>query len=433
MVPAVAEGIFAEYKSLLDKLSIKEPKSKYYVMWVRRFQKFLNGLPLQQASAEMVDAFLSDLKGTKTIEEWQIEQARHALNIFYKDVFKINLYGAGFRQPAQFRDYINDPNRLEELHGNLLSLLITDIRTRHYSRRTEESYLGWVKRYLAFHNLRNPTELGSAEIKAYLDFLANDRNVSSSTQNQALNAIVYLYVNVLKKKTGDFDDFIRAKKPVHVPTVLTRNEVGRLLDNMDGVYRLMAGLLWGSGLRITECLQLRIQDIDLETRRITIRNGKGGKDRITMLPEKYTECLREQIARARAIFESDRANKAPGVFIWPALERKYPKAGKEWIWQFVFPSERLSVDPRTRQVRRHHLYPDVLQRRIREAAFKANIVKRVSCHTLRHSFATELLVGGCDIRTVQELLGHTDVSTTMIYTHVLNKPGLIPAISPADN
>jgi integron integrase len=236
----------------------------------------------------------------------------------------------------------------------------------------------------------------------------------------------------MKKEPGDFSDFVRARKPVRVPTVLTKNEMNMLLGRLDGECLGMAGLLWGSGLRVMECMQLRIKDIDFETGQITIRNGKGAKDRVTMLPGRFAGLLKDQIDRAKKIFEADRANKTAGVYVWPGIERKYPNAAKEWIWQYVFPATRLSVDPRSKTVRRHHVDPDVLQRRIKQASQEAGITKQVSCHTLRHSFATALLQGGADIRTVQELLGHSDVATTMIYTHVLNKPGMAPARSPAD-
>jgi integron integrase len=307
----------------------------------------------------------------------------------------------------------------------------SEIRIRHYSIRTEEAYLTWIKRFLSFHQLKDPKQFDGGRIKQYLDFLASERNVASATQNQALNAIVFLYTQVFKRDPGNFSDFTRAKMPARIPTVLTKDEVNRLLDNLDGAYFLMAGLLWGSGLRLLECLQLRIMDIDFETRQITVRNGKGAKDRVTMLPERFIAPLKNQIEASKKMYEGDIKQKTGGVYIWPSLDRKYPNAGKEWNWQFVFPSTRLSVDPRSRLVRRHHLYPDVLQRRIKHAALSAGIAKRVSCHTLRHSFATQLLQNGADIRTVQELLGHSDLSTTMIYTHVLNKPGLA-AMSPAD-
>ncbi|MBW1692530.1 MAG: integron integrase, partial [Deltaproteobacteria bacterium] len=273
--------------------------------------------------------------------------------------------------------------------------------------------------------------LGSSKIKAYLDYLAETREVSASTQNQALNAIVFLYEQVLKGDAGEFADFVRAKRPRRLPVVLTREEVEMLLDELSGVKQLMAGLLYGSGLRLMECLRLRVQDIDFKMHQIMVRDGKGQKDRVTMLPERYKKSLQRQLKYARSLYSQDMSEGTAGVYIWPALARKYPTASKEWKWQYVFPSSRLSVDPRSRLVRRHHLHENTIQKAVKTAAEKAGIPKRVNCYALRHSFATHLLEGGYDIRTVQELLGHADVSTTMIYTHVLNKPGLAVK-SPAD-
>jgi integron integrase len=424
-------ALFADFTATLQKLRIPELKSKYYVSWVKRFGRFLNGLPFEQASPEMVDAFGVDLASDPLIQEWQIEQAREAVRVFYSDHLKVNMHNAGFRGNGALRDSIVEGVRIERLHGALLRKVVSEIRVRHYSIRTEESYTDWIKRFISFHNLRDPRELDFGDIRRYLDFLATERNVSSATQNLALNSLVFLYKQVLKKEPGEFGDFTRAKASTRVPTVLSRDEIDRLLKNMDGVYRTMAGLLWGAGLRVMECVRLRIQDIDFDLRRIVVRDGKGAKDRITMLPARSVAALKEQIEAAKKIFKDDTAHKVAGVYLWPAIERKFPSASREWIWQYVFPSERLSVDPRTRTVRRHHLDPNMLQRHLKQAALQAGIAKRVSCHTLRHSFATHLLQNGADIRTVQELLGHSDVSTTMIYTHVLNRPG-VPVPSPAD-
>jgi integron integrase len=431
MVTTASSTFWTEYIATLDKLGITDKKSKYYVVWVKKFEKFLNGVDFRQASPEMTGAFLDGLEGSGS-EEWQVEQARHALQILFRDHLKVNLYAAGFRAPEKFQDAISRPEEIDGLFGKILGQIESEIRVRHYSMRTEEAYVTWVKRFISFNGLKDPEGLDARHIRKYLDFLAGRRNVSAATQNQALNALVFLYTQVLKKGPWDFSDFVRAKKPVHVPTVLTKKEIERLLEGLDGADYVIAGLLWGSGLRIMECLRLRVQDIDFETGQITVRDGKGAKDRVTMLPERFAGPLREQIEQARKIFNGDRAKKVAGVYIGQGLERKYPNAGKEWIWQYVFPSQQLSVDPRSKTVRRHHLDPHSVQRRIKDAAFRADITKRVSCHTLRHSFATALLLGGADIRTGQELLGQSDVATTMIYTHVLNKPGMAPARSPAD-
>jgi integron integrase len=427
----VSNTFWSEYNDTLKKLRIPEVNSKFYIVWVKKFERFLNGLPINQAAPEMIHAFLTDLANDERIKDWQVKQAKHALEILFKNHLKMNSYSTGFDRVESFRDSLTDEDRIQKLHGGLIKLIETEIRVRHYSVRTEEAYLAWTKRFMSFNNLKDPGRLDADHIRKYLDFLASERNVSASTQNQALNALVFLYTQVLKQDIGDFNDFTRAKKTIHVPTVLTKAEIERLLGNLDGVYRTMAGLLWGSGLRVMECVRLRIQDIDFEMQQIMIRDGKGAKDRITMLPERFGQGLKEQIAKARDLFNEDRAHKTGGVFMWPAIERKFPNAAKEWIWQWVFPSAKLSVDPRSRAIRRHHLDPNILQRRIKQAALDAGITKRVSCHTLRHSFATQLLRSGADIRTVQELLGHSDVSTTMIYTHVLNRPGVV-AKSPAD-
>ncbi|MGA2508015.1 MAG: integron integrase [Chitinispirillaceae bacterium] len=424
-------AFWTEYKAILTKLSVPEKKVNFYTGWAQRFERFLNGLPLQEATVEMVKAFLADLAQDEHVNDWQIDQARHALEVLFDEYLKVDFKAPGaLKEP--FRDAIQNSEAFEKLHGVLISRIEAECRVRHYSMRTEEAYVIWARRFLSFCDSQDPAQLGAQEIKRYLEFLAQERKVSAATQNLALNAVIFLFTQVLKKDPGDFSGFVRAKKPVRVPTVLTKNEMNRLLERLDGEFLVMAGLLWGSGLRVMECMQLRVKDIDFETGQITVRNGKGAKDRVTMLPESFAGPLREQIDRARKIYETDRLHNTAGVYIWPGLERKYPNAGKEWIWQYVFPASRLSVDPRSKTVRRHHVDPDMLQKRIKHAAAEAGITKQVSCHTLRHSFATALLQSGSDIRTVQELLGHSDVATTMIYTHVLNKPGVVPVTSPAD-
>ena len=422
---------WTEYNNTINKLGIPVENGKYYANWAKRFQRFLSGVPFEQASPQMVHAFLSDLQKEEGVKPWQVAQARHSLIVLYNNVLKINLHQSGFRAASRFKDSIGNSNELDKLHGKLLDLVVSEIRVRHYSIRTEEAYVGWIGRFLSFNGLKDPLTLDGSHIGKYLEYLASNRNVSASTQNQALNAIVFLYAEVLKKEPGDFSGFARAKSSVRVPTVLTKGEVNRLIDNLDGVYKVMAGIMWGGGLRVMECVRLRVQDVDFEAGRIVVRDGKGGKDRVTVLAQRYVGRLKDQLKSARSLYDQDVKLKTAGVYMWDAIERKYPNAAREWIWQYVFPSSKLSVDPRSKVIRRHHLDPNVLQRRIKDAAFNAGIAKRVSCHTLRHSFATELLRSGADIRTVQELLGHSDVSTTMIYTHVLNRPG-VPVASPAD-
>lgn len=305
----------------------------------------------------------------------------------------------------------------------LLDQIRAAIRVRHYSLRTEQSYIHWIKRYIYFQGKRHPVEMGEAEVTAFLNHLAVDRSVSASTQNQALSALLFLYKQVLGKELEWLNDLNRVKRPARLPVVLTRREVEGVLGQLEGTKWLMASLLYGSGLRLMECLRLRVKDIDFEYRQIMVRDGKGAKDRVTMLPEALIEPLNKHLVKVKALHERDLGEGYGEVSMPHALERKYPRAGREWGWQFVFPSVKRSVDPYTGVIRRHHLYENVLQRAVKEAVRKAGVNKPASCHTFRHAFATHLLESGYDIRTVQELLGHQDVSTTMIYTHVLNKGG----------
>ncbi len=297
------------------------------------------------------------------------------------------------------------------------------LRAKHYSYRTEEAYVDWIRRFILFHNKRHPAEMGAPEIQAFLTYLATERKVSASTQNQALSALLFLYREVLHKEI-DTILLSSAKRPERLPAVLTREEVRRLLSHLTGVHKLMAQLLYGSGLRLMECLRLRVKDVDFEYRCIIVRDGKGEKDRVVPLPETVIPELRRQIERVRLLHEEDLAAGYGEVHLPYALAEKYPNAAREFVWQYVFPAPRRSVDPRTGKERRHHMDPTSLQRAVKQAAREAGLQKRVTCHTLRHSFATHLLQAGYDIRTVQELLGHKDVRTTMIYTHVLQRGGL---------
>lgn len=298
------------------------------------------------------------------------------------------------------------------------------IRLKHYSIRTEDSYVGWIKRFILFHDKRHPKEMGTPEIEAFLTHLAVDEKVASSTQNQAFNAILFLYKQVLKMELDKPINSIRAKKPRHLPSVLTQAEVLKIISAMSGTHQLMAKLLYGTGLRLMECIRLRVKDVDFEKNSIIVRDAKGMQDRITMLPESIKGTLQEHLQKVKLMHEHDLKNGYGAVYLPFALERKYPNANREWGWQYGFPSKSLSKDPRTGQIRRHHFHENSLQKAIKAAVQMAGIHKRVSCHTLRHSFATHLLEKGYDIRTVQELLGHKDVSTTMIYTHVLNRGGM---------
>ena len=319
----------------------------------------------------------------------------------------------------------------EATRPRLLDELRARIRRLGLSLRTEEAYAGWVRRFILANDKRHPREMGAREVEAFLTGLATRHRVAASTQNQALAALLFLYREVLAQELPWMDDIRRAKKPERLPTVLTRPEVTALLAEMSGVTWLMAGLLYGAGLRLMECLRLRVQDVDFARREITVHQGKGGKDRRTMLPATMIDALQGQLAETRRLHERDLAAGFGEVWLPHALDRKYPSAPREWAWQYVFPASVRSIDPRGGAERRHHLDETVLQRAVKKAVRRAGIAKPATCHTLRHSFATHLLEAGSDIRTVQELLGHADVKTTQIYTHVLNRGGN-GVISPLD-
>lgn len=305
------------------------------------------------------------------------------------------------------------------------------LRVKHYSYRTERGYVRWITSFIRFHKMKHPKEMGKDEVAAYLTHLAVNLKISPSTQNQALNAIVFLYSKVLGKELGDFTKFIRAKKRTFIPTVLSETEVATVIGAMKGTPKLMAAMLYGTGMRLAELLKLRVKDIDFERNQIIIRDGKGDKDRAVMLPKRLKEALVRQLVKVKELHDKDISEGFGTVEMPYALARKYPNAEKEFGWKFVFPSIHRSIDPRSGIERRHHLYSTVLQTHVRKAALSAGISKRVTCHAFRHSFATHLLQRGSDIRTVQTLLGHNDVKTTMIYTHVLER-GPTGTESPVD-
>lgn len=305
------------------------------------------------------------------------------------------------------------------------------IRLKHYSMSTEKTYISWMGRYLLFYNNRDPREMMGKDVEAFLSHLAVKEKVSASTQNQAFNALLFLYREVLNKKLDDSIDAIRAKKPQRLPTVMTKDETMKLIGAISPDCQLPVRLIYGAGLRLMECLRLRVKDLDFSNGQVLVRDAKGMKDRVTVMPDNLKIPLTEHLNRVKLLHENDIAKGYGKVYLPYALERKYPQAAKEWGWQFVFPARNLSKDPRTGIVRRHHVHEHNIQRAVRDAARLVGIAKLVSVHTLRHSFATHLLEANYDIRTVQELLGHNDVSTTMIYTHVLNRPG-ISVKSPLD-
>lgn len=313
----------------------------------------------------------------------------------------------------------------------LLDQVRDRIRFRHYSIRTEEAYLGWIKQFIRFHDMRHPKELGKLHVEAFLTYLATQREVAAATQNQARSALLFLYKEVLQAELPWLDDVETATKPKKLPVVLTEQELALLLAQLSGTQLLLARLLYGTGLRLLELCRLRVKDVDFGQRQILVRDGKGAKDRVTVLPQAVIADLQAHVLRVKALHDQDLAEGFGEVYLPFALARKYPSAPREWAWQYVFPAGKRSVDPRGGMVRRHHVGEQSIQRFIRQAALQAGLSKPVSPHTLRHSFATHLLQSGADIRTVQELLGHSDVQTTMIYTHVLNRGGQ-GVLSPLD-
>ena len=313
----------------------------------------------------------------------------------------------------------------------LLARMREALHARHYSRRTEETYCQWVRRFIFFHNVRHPAEMAEVEINAFLTHLAVKARVSASTQNQALSALLFLYRHVIGREVGDLGEVIRARKPTRLPVVMTREVVKAVLANMTGDKWLMASIMYGAGLRLMECLRLRVHDIDFSRNEILVRDGKGAKDRITMLPKSLKAPLQDHLKKVKAIHEEDLAENWGRVQLPDAVDRKYPNAPKDWRWQWVFPQENRWVNPQTKEQGRHHMDESLVQKAVRDAVVKAGLTKRATCHTFRHSFATHLLEGGYDIRTIQELLGHSDVKTTMIYTHVLNR-GPAGVRSPVD-
>lgn len=310
---------------------------------------------------------------------------------------------------------------MEPKPKKLLEQVSDSIRRKQYSRKTEQAYINWIRRYILFHNKTHPKDMGVVEVEKYLTHLAAERQVAASTQNQALSAILFLYKEVLKTPMTTSFQFIGAKKPKRLPVVLTKGEVQQVLSRLAGEYHIIAQLLYGSGLRVAEVVRLRVQSIDFEQRQILVRDGKGAQDRITMLPEIVVARLKQHLATVEDLHQDDLRNGYGRVFLPNALARKYPNAEREWIWQYVFPSKRISASWDDGIMRRHHISPSTVQKAVRRASSTAKINKHVTPHTFRHSFATHLLEAGYDIRTVQELLGHKNVKTTMIYTHVLNR------------
>lgn len=415
---APPESWAAPFRKAFSLRGRPESRLKWYFIWARRFAAYLSGRSVHLASREDAEGFLSMLASSPGIAPWQVEQATDALTILLGSVFG-QAWAWTIRIPAP----PPPPDVPLPIGDDPVERLRYAIRCRRYSVRTEDSYVFWVNRFLAFCR-DGGIEQDADAVRAFLERLVIAEQMSSSSQSQALNALVFHFKHVVGSPFGNLGEFRRSKRPRKLPVVLSREEVRRLLDTVDTQYRLPAALLYGGGLRLMEALRLRVKDIDLDRRQISVRDGKGQKDRVTVLPERWRERLAAHLVEVRKIHGRDLELGYAGTTFWPALERKYPGAPREWAWQYVFPATRLYVDPATGKTRRHHIHESALQRAVRFAARKADIAKPVGCHTLRHCFATHLLESGADIRTVQELLGHSDVSTTMLYTHVLNRPGL---------
>ncbi len=418
------------YENCLIKQQVYPQYIQWYLKWCRQFAKFAGSLSLSDCQPEHVTAFLDNLRDDAAIKDWQCNQARIALWYLFRDHLRVS-----WAVTAQTNTSIVEENlsgqKLSESHQLTLKSMRSSLVGRQYAKRTVSAYLDWATRFLGHYPQRKISDLDENSVKSYLTFLVEEQNVAVNTQKQALNALVYLFQESEGRVLDDFSDFIRARKPIKVPTVLSRDEVASLLSVLAEPFSLMGNLLYGSGMRLMEVIRLRIQDVDFERQQILIRDGKGRKDRVTMLPTVCRDPLRGQIVRTREIHADDLLRNCGEAWLPSALSKKYPSAGRDWRWQYVFPATRLSVDPESGKVRRHHFDESAVQRAVREAALKTGLSKRVSPHTLRHSFATHLLEVGYDIRTVQELLGHADVATTMIYTHVLSKPG-VAVHSPLD-
>ena len=444
---------WARFSQGLLSRGIVAGKHDFFRNWVRKFIGFVRPKKWDQALREDVEQYLA-LLVRECKAGWQIAQASESLELFYRDVEPMDWARhdwprtpstleldkgrpAEVTRPPLSPETLsrlagrNDSGELESRWMGFLGEVQMSLRSERYAYRTEQSYLEWVKRFLLFVRPKERSDLNQVAVEDYLSFLALKRRVAASTQNQAFNAILFMFSHVLKTEMGKVGEIPRAQTSRRVPVVLSKQEVARLFSEMQGVGLLMAQLMYGSGLRVMECVSLRVKDIDFGNNYVVVREGKGGKDRLVPLPESLLSPLEAHFMQVRGRWERDRAVGAEGVFLPNALALKYPSAGKEWGWFWVFPSDSESRDPHSGLLRRHHLHESGIQQLVKRAALRAALVKPVSPHTLRHSFATHLLEAGYDIRTVQELLGHQDVSTTMIYTHVLNKPG-IAVRSPLD-
>jgi integron integrase len=394
-------------KYLRFKRTIIPKQIPFYLNWVNRFLAFINKGPEADITEDEKEAYLNDLE--KRFEEWQVKQAQDAIDLF-----------------IYFRSTLEKKGKTEALQKNkawkdAAEEMVRMLRLKNRALSTEKSYMGWMRAFYGFVRGMPPDSLDDSHVKNFLSYLAVEKRISPSTQNQAFNALLFFYKHVLDKDMGSLGGVVRAHRKTKIPVVLSMKEVRLLFDQLEGTPLLMAELTYGCGLRLRECLSLRVKDIDFEQDCVVVRAGKGDKDRITVLPDSLKNKLREHLENVRETYEKDRKEGVAGVYLPGALERKAPNRGKEWGWFWIFPSKTLSVDPRSKVVRRHHVHSNTLQKYVRRASDQAGITKNVTVHTLRHSFATHLVEKGYDIRTIQELLGHANLQTTMIYTHVATR------------
>jgi integron integrase len=416
------EPILPEFQAYLAARDLAPANQiSFFAYWVSRYFRYAEryNADASDYNESAIWGFLKDLRADKRVRDWQPKQADDALKLYYFHY----LGKSRLDQPAV------DVSSSQDLKAEMVRL----IRLKHYSYSTEQTYLQWVDRFEAYLNYTDKklNNADDSDLKHFLSHIAVKRQVASSTQNQAFNALLFLFKHILKRSVGDLDTTVRAKRGIKLPVVLTVDEVRRLFENMDGKERLMAELLYGSGLRLMELARLRVKDVDFQAKIIFVRSGKGDKDRSTILPEAPIDRLKEHLSEVKVMHSIDLTAGHGAVHLPDALERKYPAAAKEWGWQYVFPAQNLSVDPRTGIVRRHHISDSSIQSAIKSAVRKSGIDKHATVHTLRHSFATHLLMNGVNIREVQDLLGHSHVDTTMIYTHVLRTMTNAP-MSPLD-
>ena len=427
--------------------NVPEGARRWYVRHIEIFIKYRDGKKLSVTSKHDVEIYIERIGRKKNITSWQFQQVVDALRILFCEMLKVHwstelnwlqlmdnarelpeshVTLARVSQPLSNDgdNYSSDIVSCKQRFAKLFDRLATEIRTRQYSVRTEQAYSDWAVRFLVFSSAQSEQDITVDKISSFLEYLVVKRNVAANTQSQALNALVFVFKHVLKIPLDENIDFPRAKKPKRLPVVLSRGEVGDLLNGIShDLHRLMASLMYGAGLRLMECVRLRVFDIDFDYGQVVVRAGKGNKDRVVPLPEKLKKDLTSQIAKVNSLHKEDLAAGYGEVVLPGALARKYKNAPKELRWQFLFPSVKLFKEPKSKKMMRHHLHENNIQKSVKKSAESIGLVKKAGCHALRHSFATHLLESGYDIRTVQELLGHADVSTTMIYTHVLNKGG----------